>query len=232
MLKKQKTKVLIIDDNHSILEYLKTILSRYNFDIKTSLNGYDGLQEVAGFKPDIIFLDLMMPNIDGLQMLQLKKVLNDIKDIPVIVISANAGRNNVMAAIEAGADRVLAKPINIKQLKSSVDEVLGGSFFEFSKSEEEIKKEIVEDSKSRVFKEKFEEYKDILLDAIKNRDSFSIKRIVALLQDYTIDIDGIDNKIILKEIESREYSKPSDWMFAEMKLKELEQNLKELIKSF
>jgi len=230
MIKKTKTKILIIDDNYSILEYLKTILSRYNFEIKTSFNGYEGLHDVAEFKPDIIFLDLMMPNIDGIQMLQLKKVLNDIKDIPVIVISANAGRNNVMAAIEAGAERVLAKPINIKQLKSAVDDVLGGSFFEVQISEKEKKENIFdEESISIVFREKFEEYKEILIDSIKDRDSSSIKRIVSLLKDYTQDID---ERKILKEVELREYSRPSDWMFAEMKVKELEQNLKELIKKF
>ncbi len=121
---KNNIKVLIIDDNYSILQYLKTLLERYGFVVKTSSNGYEGIQNSAEFKPDIIFLDLMMPNIDGIKMLQLKKVLNDIKDIPVIVISANAGRNNVIAAIEAGADRVLAKPINIKQLKAAVNELL------------------------------------------------------------------------------------------------------------
>ena len=63
MQKNNKTKVLIIDDNHSILEYLKTVLSRYHFQIKTSTDGLEGLHGVAEFKPDIIFLDLMMPNI-------------------------------------------------------------------------------------------------------------------------------------------------------------------------
>lgn len=229
MIKKTKTKVLIIDDNYSILEYLKTLLSRYDFQIKTSSNGYEGLQDVAEFKPDIIFLDLMMPNIDGIQMLQLKKVLNDIKDIPVIVISANAGRNNVMAAIEAGADRVLSKPINIKQLKSSVNEVLGGDFFETKQSDTNNDHNYSgEKLTNTVLRDKFEEFKEVLVDAIKNRDSSSIKRISSLLQDYAKDIKNIENNILLKEINQKEYIKPSDWMFAEMKVKELEHNLKEL----
>ncbi len=232
MIKGNKTKILIIDDNHSILEYLKTVLGRYNFEIKTSTDGYEGLHEVAEFKPDIVFLDLMMPNIDGIQVLQLKKVLSDIKDIPVIVISANAGRNNVMAAIEAGADRVLSKPINIKQLKSSVNELLGGNFFEVEKSEKEKKTEELEESKKIVFNEKFDEYKNILISAIKHRDFDSIKKIILLLLDYVQDRTCFDIKKILIEIESREYVKPSDWMFAEMKIKELEQNLKEKINHF
>ncbi len=227
MLKKSKTKVLIIDDNHSILEYLKTVFSRYNFEIKTSNNGYDGLHEVAKFKPDIIFLDLMMPSIDGIQLLQLKKVLNDIKHIPVIVISANAGRNNVMAAIEAGAERVLAKPINIKQLKSAVDEVLGSNSFENVRSESELKKEAQIVSEVNEFNIKFTECKDTLLSSIKKRDSNTIKNIITLLKDYIKEDKA--RKKILDDIEYREYQRPSDWMFAEMKVKELEQNLKSVV---
>lgn len=231
-MQKTRTKVLIIDDNHSILEYLKTVLSRYEFEIKTSTNGYEGLQEVAEFKPDIIFLDLMMPNIDGIQMLQLKKVLNDIKDIPVIVISANAGRNNVMAAIEAGADRVLAKPINIKQLKATVDEILKGNFFEVEKPELARKFENEPTVYRSELKEKFIEFKSSLIEAIKNRDSDSIKKIVPILEDYAAEPRNIEILKLLTEIEIREYSKPSDWLFAEMKVKEIEQNLKDLIKKF
>jgi DNA-binding response OmpR family regulator len=229
MIKKSKTKVLIIDDNLSILEYLKTVLGRYNFEIKTSSNGYDGLHEVAEFKPDIIFLDLMMPNIDGIQMLQLKKVLNDIKNIPVIVISANAGRNNVIAAIEAGAERVLAKPINIKQLKSAVDEVLGGNFFELEKSEAELKNEAKIVNEINEFKLKFDEYRDLLIDAIKRRDSSSIKSIAAVLKSYVKQDFDNDRVKILEDLENREYQRPSDWMFAEMKVKEIEQNLKSTV---
>jgi len=225
---KTRPKILIIDDNASIIEYLKTVLNRYNFTIKTSMNGYDGLQDVAEFKPDIILLDLMMPNIDGIQMLQLKKVLNDIKSIPVIVISANAGRNNIMAAIEAGAERVLAKPINIKQLKSSINDLLGGDFFDMEKSEVEIELEEKECIKKTLFKEKFEEYKKNLIEAIKNRESNSIKGICKLLKDYGDKKNNSQELMIIESMESREYQKPSDWMFAEMKIKEIDQILKEV----
>jgi DNA-binding response OmpR family regulator len=227
---KTRTKVLIIDDNYSILEYLKTILSKYNFEIKTSRNGYEGLQDLAEFKPDIIFLDLMMPNIDGIQMLQLKKVLNDIKDIPVIVISANAGRNNVMAAMEAGADRVLSKPINIKQLKSTVDEVLGGSYFESNFSTTyEFSNSNVKDKECSILREKFGEFREDLQSAIKNRDSLSIKRIASLLKEYAKEFANTESYNLLNDLDEKDYQKPSDWMFAELRVKELTQNLKELV---
>ena len=228
MIKGKKTKILIIDDNHSILDYLKTFLVRYNFDIKTCTNGYDGLQEVAEYKPDIVFLDLMMPNLDGLQVLQLKKVLKDIRDIPVIVISANAGRKNVLAAIEAGADKVLAKPIDLKQLKSSINELLEESFFDEILDNPEIPYPQKDCSGLNSFYEKFNEYKDSLVEAIRNRDPESVKGILKMLQEYSKECSNQEMRILF-ELGRLEYSKPSDWMLAEIKISEIEQSVKQTL---
>ena len=226
MVKKNNIKVLIIDDNYSILQYLKTLLGRYNFEIQTSSDGYEGLENSAKFKPDIIFLDLMMPNIDGIKMLQLKKVLNDIKEIPVIVISANAGRNNVLAAIEAGADRVLAKPINIKQLKATVNELIGMECFEREIVQTESIDEKVNDISELT--EKFEEYRDTILNAINNRDQKVLKEITEMLFEYS---DKNSNKIIkdlFNDLRNKEFQKPSDWMFAELLVKQIKYEIDKL----
>ncbi len=224
MTKKNKIKVLIIDDNYSILQYLKTLMERYNFEVKTSLNGFDGLQDSAEYKPDIIFLDLMMPNIDGIKMLQLKKVLNDIKDIPVVVISANAGRNNVLAAIEAGAERVLAKPINVKQLKATVNEVMGYDCFQTEESfEENI---IVKDEAGQnEIVEKYEEYKIVLIEAIKGREPKTLKDTAELLVGYCDNNSRSIVKDLLFDIKKKDYQKPSDWMFADLVIKQIEHEL-------
>lgn len=226
MVKKNNIKVLIIDDNYSILQYLKTLLGRYNFEIQTSNDGYEGLENSAKFKPDIIFLDLMMPNIDGIKMLQLKKVLNDIKEIPVIVISANAGRNNVLAAIEAGADRVLAKPINVKQLKATVNELLGRECFE----REIFQKENFDEKEDDISKliEKFEEYRDIILDAINKRDQKALKEITNMLFEYSSKNSNKIIKDLLNDLKMKEYQKPSDWMFGELLVKQIKHELDKL----
>lgn len=222
---KNNIKVLIIDDNYSILQYLKTLLERYGFVVKTSSNGYEGIQDSAEFKPDIIFLDLMMPNIDGIKMLQLKKVLNDIKDIPVIVISANAGRNNVIAAIEAGADRVLAKPINVKQLKAAVNELLNKECFDLQ-NEFELPIE-TKDEKIEVF-EKFEEYKSILENSIEGREPKVLKDTVKILRDYSNNEKQSMVKNLFNDLLQKEFQKPSDWMFAELIVKQISHELKKI----
>ncbi|MBK8945052.1 MAG: response regulator [Ignavibacteriae bacterium] len=220
---KNNVKVLIIDDNFSILQYLKTLLERYGFTVKTSSNGYEGLQDSAEFKPDIIFLDLMMPNIDGIKMLQLKKVLNDIKEIPVIVISANAGRNNVIAAIEAGADRVLAKPINIKQLKAVVNELLNKECFEIENEFENIPLQKVENEFDLL--EKFVECKISINEAIERRESKNLKELINFLYSIVEKGKSTITKNLLNDLLNKEFLKPSDWMFAELIIKQIEHEL-------
>ncbi|MCB0752634.1 MAG: response regulator [Ignavibacteriae bacterium] len=232
MTKKNNIKELIIDDNISILQYLKTLLQRFNFEIKTSSNGYEGLQDSAEFKPDIIFLDLMMPNIDGIKMLQLKKVLNDIKEIPVIVISANAGRHNVLAAIEAGADRVLAKPINVKQLKATVNELIGYDCFERNDSVE-LNEELenIKNKEHSELPEKFEELKIILTNAIIEREPKIITETASSLIDYAKTVSDKIVKELLTDLRNKEYHKPSDWMFAELLIKQISHEVSKLNKS-
>ncbi len=234
-MQKDKIKVLIIDDNDSILQYLKTFLERYMFEVRTSSDGYEGIQYSAEFKPDIIFLDLMMPNIDGLKMLQLKKVLNDIKDIPVIVISANTARKNVLAAIENGADRVLSKPINTKQLKATVDELLGGKNFEVKNTAkiEPSNEEIRQKKKSvESFFESFEDKKNQFEKAINKRDAGTIKLIAKYFLSTGKEINSDRIISISEDLTNKVYQKPSDWMYADVKIKQISQIVKEIKREY
>ena len=234
-MQKNRIKVLIVDDNNSILQYLKTFLERYMFEVRTSSDGYEGIQYSAEFKPDIIFLDLMMPNIDGLKMLELKKVLNDIKDIPVIVISANTSRKNVLAAIEGGADRVLSKPINTKQLKATVDELLGGKYFEVKNNSSagskndvvKLKREIAES-----FINSFEEKKTRFEKAIIHRDANTIKNVAESILVVSKELESEKIISISEELKNKEYQKPSDWMYADMKIKQINQIVNEIKREY
>jgi len=234
-MQKNKIKVLIIDDNDSILQYLKTFLERYMFEVRTSCDGYEGIQYSAEFKPDIIFLDLMMPNIDGLKMLQLKKVLNDIKDIPVIVISANTARKNVLAAIENGADRVLSKPINTKQLKATVDELLGGKNFEVRNTaniEPNIDEIKLKKKSAESFFESFEDKKNQFEKAINKRDASTIKLIAEYFLSTSKEFNSDRIISISEDLKNKIYQKPSDWMYADVKIKQISQIVKEIKRQY
>ena len=109
-------RILIFDDDKDILEVTAAILSKYNFEVKTINyleNGF--LTNVRNFKPDVILMDLRIPEIGGMAAtLQLKKT-SDTKDIPVILFTA---QNNGKETLEksTGADDVVFKPFTISNL--------------------------------------------------------------------------------------------------------------------
>ena len=129
----EKIKILVVDDSDVILHALKNFFQDYQLEVVTCHDGLEGVQKAIETKPGLIILDLMMPNLDGVRMLKVIKVMDDIKDIPVIVISGNTNRRNVMAAIEAGAEQVLSKPLKKELLKRSISEVLGPEFLKKAK---------------------------------------------------------------------------------------------------
>lgn len=174
-----KIKVLVVDDSDVIRHALKTFFEDYNFEVITCLDGLEGLQKAAEFKPNLIFLDLMMPNFDGLKMLQVIKVLDNVKHIPIIVISANTDRRNVLAAIEGGAERVLSKPLQKDMIIKSVNEILGSETLSKSKKNKPIsdgEKNDIQKNLIRFFLSSFPEKKkrmEIALES-KNKDLLKI----------------------------------------------------------
>lgn len=123
-----KVKILVIDDADVIRTALKKFLSDYNIDVLTCSDGLEGLQKAVEYKPQLIILDLMMPNLDGIRMLRVLKVLEDVKQIPVIVITGHTNKENVVAAMEAGAEKIVSKPLSKDSMIKAIDDVLGKSF--------------------------------------------------------------------------------------------------------
>ena len=108
----EKIKILVIDDSDVIRTSLKKFLLEYEIEVITSNDGLEGLQRAIEHRPRLIFLDLMMPNLDGIRLLKVMKVMEELKRIPVIVISGHTDKVNVIAATEAGADKIVSKPLS------------------------------------------------------------------------------------------------------------------------
>lgn len=123
-----KVKIMVVDDSDIIRYSLKGFFAEYNFEVTTCNDGLEGVQKAVETKPTLIFLDLMMPNLDGVKMLQVIKVMEDLKNTPVIVISGNTNKRNVLAAIEAGADKVISKPLKKEIIIKTIKELLGEEF--------------------------------------------------------------------------------------------------------
>lgn len=120
-----KISILAVDDVALNLLLVKKILQRYNFRIRTADSGVKALEEVAAEKPDLILLDILMPGIDGFEVLSRLKADWNTKDIPVIILSALNSNKDIVRAYEMGAKDYITKPIIIEKLINSVARNLG-----------------------------------------------------------------------------------------------------------
>jgi CheY-like chemotaxis protein len=109
------SKLLIVDDEVAILEALTDILSVEGYEVATAANGAEGLKRAGEERPDLILLDLMMPVMDGQEMLRRLKESPDLRTIPVVVMSA--GR---VSKSELQGSRFLAKPFELDDLLDTV----------------------------------------------------------------------------------------------------------------
>jgi len=110
------SKLLIVDDEVAILEALTDILSVEGYEVATAANGAEGLKRAGEERPDLILLDLMMPVMDGQEMLRRLKESTDLRTIPVVVMSA--GR---VSKSELQGSRFLAKPFELDDLLDTVN---------------------------------------------------------------------------------------------------------------
>jgi CheY-like chemotaxis protein len=93
--------------------------------IVTAVNGEEGIQKAVTEKPDLILLDVTMPVMDGIETLTRLKQLPGVKDIPVVMLSADGGNESVQRATELGALRFITKPFTAEALLSGISEHLG-----------------------------------------------------------------------------------------------------------
>ncbi|MEJ2617278.1 MAG: response regulator [Ignavibacteriaceae bacterium] len=170
----KKVKILVVDDSDIIRQTLTNYFEEYAVEVVGCLDGLEGIQKALQHAPDLIFLDLMMPNLDGVKMLKVIKVIDDLKNIPVIVISGNTSKANVLLAIESGAEKVIPKPLQKEIIINSVNEILGNDILKNSKRTnltEQENKEIL-NHLSRIFMEHYPVKKIKIEKAleIKNKD--------------------------------------------------------------
>lgn len=109
-------KVLIIDDSKSILRIAEALLAEFNCWVMTASDGFEALPVIASFKPDVVFVDIMMPRLDGYQTCALIKANRHYKNIPVIMLSSKDGLFDLAKGRLAGSDKYLTKPFTREDL--------------------------------------------------------------------------------------------------------------------
>lgn len=112
--------VLAVDDIPLNLLLVQKMLARYNFKIRTATNGQQALDAVAAEKPDLILLDLMMPGIDGFEVIRRLKNNPATSGIRIVILSALNSNEDVVKGFNLGADDFIMKPIIMEKLLSCV----------------------------------------------------------------------------------------------------------------
>lgn len=119
-----KSRILIVDDEHDILELLKYNLEKEDYKIKTTSNGLEALEVAEEFSPDLILLDIMMPGMDGVELCQRLRENETFDNTVIAFLTARSEDFTQISALEAGGDDFIMKPIKPNVFKSRVKALL------------------------------------------------------------------------------------------------------------
>ncbi|WP_264327541.1 response regulator [Romeriopsis navalis] len=118
------SRVLVVDDNSDLRTYISGILRQQGYQVFTAKNGAEGFQIAFAKQPHLIVTDLMMPQVTGLEMIQMIRNDESLNGIPVILLTAKADENTQLEGMERGADAYLSKPFNDRMLLAEVRNLL------------------------------------------------------------------------------------------------------------
>ena len=113
-------KVLVIDDSKTIRRTAENLLTKEGFDVITATDGFDALAKIADTRPEIIFVDIMMPRLDGYQTCALIKNNSELKTTPVVMLSSKDGLFDKAKGRIVGSDEYITKPFSRDELLGTI----------------------------------------------------------------------------------------------------------------
>ena len=123
-MKKRSYTVLVIEDEPDIRELIEFNLKKFDHSVILANNGEKGLKDARHYEPDLILLDLMLPGIQGIDVCRVIKSDENIKSIPIIILSALGQEEDIVLGLEAGADDYVSKPFSLDVLNARIKTVL------------------------------------------------------------------------------------------------------------
>jgi len=121
----QQSKVLLIEDHKFLSELYAKNLKRRDYDVKIANDGEDGLEKVKSFKPDVILLDLNMPDMNGIEVLKELKSKSKYKKIPVILLTADCDVDKIRECMGIGALGYIIKVTSTEEMVHKVELIFG-----------------------------------------------------------------------------------------------------------
>lgn len=119
--KENGLRVLIVDDESSIRRFLSLSLSSWNYQISEAVNAGEALESISGFRPDVVILDLGLPDMDGLEVI---KRIREYSQVPIIILSVRDREQDKIEALDKGADDYLTKPFGVEELHARLKAVI------------------------------------------------------------------------------------------------------------
>jgi len=117
-------RIIVIDDDPVIRKIIKYKLEKENYEVLLAEDALEGISRIISEKPDLILLDVVMPEVDGYETLQLIKCNQELKDIPVIMLTGRDEVNDIRKGFDSGADDYLGKPFDFPELLARIKTLL------------------------------------------------------------------------------------------------------------
>jgi len=124
MMEPMNKNILIVEDEEDILALVHYNLSRDGFEVTTATTGEDGVEQARKEHPDLMILDLMLPGMDGLEVCETLKKDRELRDIPIVMLTAKGEESDIVKGLEMGAADYVTKPFSPKVLLARVKAVL------------------------------------------------------------------------------------------------------------
>ncbi|MEJ5314870.1 MAG: response regulator [Anaerolinea sp.] len=120
----QPNRILVIEDNPDNLELVRFLLEQAGFQVISAVDGLEGLEKARTQRPDLILLDMSLPELDGWHLAKQLKDAEETASIPIIALTAHTLPGDRRRALEAGCDGFISKPLNVARFASQIEEYL------------------------------------------------------------------------------------------------------------
>ena len=118
-------KILLVDDSQTILLMERMILSKYQYQLLTAVNGQEAVEKAAAERPDLIIMDLVMPKMSGFEACRAIRLQESMRDVPIIMVTTRGESENVEEGFASGCSEYVTKPINSLEFVTKVRHCLG-----------------------------------------------------------------------------------------------------------
>jgi DNA-binding response OmpR family regulator len=119
-----QNEILLVDDDLKVLEILEETLNRHGYKVNTASNGRQALRSYETQSPQLVVLDMMLPDMNGLEVMEQMKESPHNGDVPILILSANGDVDVRLAGLDGGAEDYLVKPVAMKEFCTKIEKVL------------------------------------------------------------------------------------------------------------